>query len=156
MFIIKGVNIFPIQVEQVLMSVPEVGNNYLIILQRENNIDDMLVQVEVNDRSFMEDMRHLQRLQKTIMHELRSELLVTPRVELVEANTLPRSDGKAVRLLDKTTPVERGETHIRKSTEPHRTQKFRPQSQSKSISTQSGSTPGHLSRTGPRPGTPVL
>jgi phenylacetate-CoA ligase len=101
MFIIKGVNIFPIQVEQVLMSVPEVGNNYLIILQRENNIDDMLVQVEVNDRSFMEDMRHLQRLQKTIMHELRSELLVTPRVELVEANTLPRSDGKAVRLLDK-------------------------------------------------------
>jgi phenylacetate-CoA ligase len=101
MFIIKGVNIFPIQVEQVLMSVPEVGNNYLIILQRENNIDDMLVQVEVNDRSFMEDMRHLQRLQKTIIHELRSELLVTPRVELVEANTLPRSDGKAVRLLDK-------------------------------------------------------
>jgi len=101
MFIIKGVNIFPVQVEQVLMSVPEVGNNYLIILQRENNIDDMLVQVEVNDRSFMEDMRHLQRLQKTIMHELRSELLVTPRVELVEANTLPRSDGKAVRLLDK-------------------------------------------------------
>jgi phenylacetate-CoA ligase len=100
MFIIKGVNIFPIQVEQVLMSIPEVGNNYLIVLRRENNIDDMLVQVEVNDRSFMEDMRHLQRLQKTIVHELRSELLVTPRVELVEANTLPRSDGKAVRLLD--------------------------------------------------------
>jgi phenylacetate-CoA ligase len=100
MFIIKGVNIFPIQVEQVLMSIPEVGNNYLIVLRRENNTDDLLVQVEVNDRSFMEDMRHLQRLQKTIVHELKSELLVTPRVELVEANTLPRSDGKAVRLLD--------------------------------------------------------
>ncbi|MCK8600619.1 phenylacetate--CoA ligase [Syntrophobacteraceae bacterium DRH4] len=100
MFIIKGVNIFPIQVEQVLMNIPEVGNNYVIVLQRENNIDTMIVRVEVNEKIFIEDMRHLQRIQKKITHDLRSELLLTPQVELVEPHSLPKSEGKAVRLVD--------------------------------------------------------
>ncbi len=100
MFIIKGVNIFPIQVEQVLMNIPEVGNNYLILLHRDNNIDQMTVRVEVTDRNFVEDMRELQRIQKQITRELRGELLVTPNVELVEPHSLPRGEGKAVRLID--------------------------------------------------------
>jgi phenylacetate-CoA ligase len=100
MFIIKGVNIFPIQVEQVLMNIPEVGNNYVIVLHRENNVDHMTVRVEVTDRNFVEDMRQLQRIQKQITRELRGELLVTPLVELVEPNSLPRTEGKAVRLID--------------------------------------------------------
>lgn len=100
MFIIKGVNIFPIQVEQVLMNIPEVGNNYLILLHRDNNVDQMTVRVEVTDRNFVEDMRQLQRIQKQITHELRGELLVTPNVELVEPHSLPRGEGKAVRLID--------------------------------------------------------
>jgi phenylacetate-CoA ligase len=101
MFIIKGVNIFPVQVEQVLMAIAEVGGNYQIVLEREHDIDDMTVRVEVTDRVFLEDMRHLQRLQQKIAHELKSELLITPRVELVEPQGLPRSAGKAVRLLDR-------------------------------------------------------
>ncbi|NLI81424.1 MAG: phenylacetate--CoA ligase [Deltaproteobacteria bacterium] len=100
MFIIKGVNIFPVQVEQVLMNIAEVGNNYVIILRRENNVDEMIVKVEVTDRIFVEDMRHLQRVQKKIAHDLKGELLLTPRIELVEPNGLPRSEGKAVRLVD--------------------------------------------------------
>lgn len=100
MFIIKGVNIFPIQVEQVLMNIPEVGNNYVIILERENNIDSMTIRVEVNDKIFVEDMRQLQRIQKKIAHELRGELLITPLIELVEPHSLPKSEGKAVRLID--------------------------------------------------------
>ncbi len=100
MFIIKGVNIFPVQVEQVLMNIPEVGNNYVIVLRRENNVDNMIVRVEVTDRIFVEDMRHLQRIQKKIAHDLKGELLVTPQLELVEPNSLPRSEGKAVRLID--------------------------------------------------------
>ncbi len=100
MFIIKGVNIFPVQVEQVLMNIPEVGNNYLITLRNENNIDEMIVRVEVTDRVFVEDMRRLQKLQKKIARDLRSELLVTPLVELVEPNSLPKNEGKAVRLMD--------------------------------------------------------
>lgn len=100
MFIIKGVNIFPIQVEQVLMTIPEVGSNYRIILTRENNLDQMTVQVEVTDKVFIEDMRYLHRLREKIAKELKSELLVTPRVELVEPNGLPGGEGKAVRLID--------------------------------------------------------
>ena len=101
MFIIKGVNIFPMQVEQVLMNIPEVGNNYVIILERVHNVDDMVVRVEMTDRAFVEDMRHLQRLQKKITHDLKGELQITPRVELVEPNGLPRSEGKAMRLIDR-------------------------------------------------------
>lgn len=101
MFIIKGVNVFPIQVERVLMNIPQVGNNYVIILEREHNVDNMTVRVEVTDKIFVEDMRELQRIQKNITHELKSELLLTPRVELVEPNSLPRSEGKAVRLVDR-------------------------------------------------------
>jgi phenylacetate-CoA ligase len=100
MFIIKGVNIFPIQVEQVLMNIPEVGNNYVILLDRENDVDRMTVRVEMTDMTFVEDMRQLQRVQKKIAHELRGEILVTPEVELVEPHGLPRGDGKAVRLID--------------------------------------------------------
>ncbi len=101
MFIIKGVNIFPIQVEQVLMNIPEVGNNYVIHLERRNNIDDMIVRVEVTDKVFVEDMRHLHGLQQKITRELRGELQITPRVELVQPNALPRSEGKATRVIDR-------------------------------------------------------
>jgi len=108
MFIIKGVNIFPIQVEHVLMNIPEVGNNYVIVLRRENHIDEMLVRVEVTQELFVEDMRHLHRIQKEIVRNLKNELLVTPAVELVEPNSLPKSEGKAVRLLDERTPRKGG------------------------------------------------
>jgi phenylacetate-CoA ligase len=101
MFIIKGVNIFPMQVEQVLMNIPEIGNNYVIHLERRNNIDDMIVRVVVTDKIFVEDMRHLHRLQKKIMRGLRGELQITPRVELVEPNALRRSEGKATQLIDR-------------------------------------------------------
>jgi phenylacetate-CoA ligase len=82
------------------MNIPEVGNNYVIVLEREHNIDTMVVRVEVTDRNFVEDMRQLQRIQKKITRDLKGELLITPRVELVEPNCLPRSEGKAVRLID--------------------------------------------------------
>jgi phenylacetate-CoA ligase len=101
MFILKGVNIFPIQVEQVLMAIPEVGNNYRIVLDRQNNVDTMTVEVEVTDKIFVEDMRHLQRIRNRITKELKSELLVTPTVSLVEPHSLPKNEGKAVRLIDR-------------------------------------------------------
>jgi phenylacetate-CoA ligase len=100
MFIIKGVNVFPVQVEKVLMNIAEVGNNYVIVLTREHNIDDMVVRVEVTDSVFAEDMRELERVRKRIAHDLKSELLITPKVELVEPNSLPKSDGKAKRFID--------------------------------------------------------
>jgi phenylacetate-CoA ligase len=101
MLIIKGVNIFPVQVEQALMEIPEVGQNYLIILERVAEMDTMRVQVEIHPDIFEEDMRFLKQLQDKITHELRNELLVTPKVDLVQANTIPRSPGKAVRVEDR-------------------------------------------------------
>jgi phenylacetate-CoA ligase len=88
------------QVEQVLMNIPEVGNNYVIVLKRENNVDAMVVRVEVTESVFVEDMRELERVRKKIAHDLKSELIVTPKVELVEPNSLPKSEGKALRLID--------------------------------------------------------
>lgn len=82
------------------MTFPEVGQSYLIILENDGIGDVMRVQVEIRDEYFVEDMRVLHNLQKAITARLRDEILVTPKVELVESNSLPRSEGKAVRLKD--------------------------------------------------------
>jgi phenylacetate-CoA ligase len=100
MIIIKGVNIFPLQIDKVLMAMPEVGTQYLVELTRHNFSDQMLVKVEVQQNFFQEDLKYLKQLQKRITDALKSELLVTPRVELVEPNTLPQTEGKAQRVLD--------------------------------------------------------
>ncbi|MFP5258443.1 MAG: phenylacetate--CoA ligase family protein [Acidobacteriota bacterium] len=100
MIIIKGVNIFPMQIERVLMAMPEVGQDYQIVLERDGYIDNIRVRVEIRDEYFVEDMRQLGALQKRIAARLRDELLVTPKVELVERNSLPKTEGKAARVLD--------------------------------------------------------
>jgi len=100
LIIIKGVNIYPMQIEQVLMGLPEVGSNYLIELFREGPIDQIRVKVEVREDFFEEDMRALNALKQKIAHKLRDEILVTPKVDLVEHNTLPKSEGKAKRVVD--------------------------------------------------------
>lgn len=101
MVIIKGVNIFPLQIDKVLMAMPEVGTHYLVELTRQDYSDQMLVKVEVQQNFFQEDLKYLKQLQKRITEALKSELLVTPRVELVEPNTLPRTEGKAQRVVDR-------------------------------------------------------
>lgn len=100
MFIIKGCNVYPMQVEHVLMSFPEVGENYLIILEHVDSMDQMRIQVEVRNDYFVEDMRMLTGLQKRIASRLRDEVQVTPKVEIVQANSLPRTEGKAKRVND--------------------------------------------------------
>ncbi|HXL02218.1 MAG TPA: phenylacetate--CoA ligase, partial [Candidatus Atribacteria bacterium] len=84
MFIFRGVNIFPMQIEKVLMSNPEVGNNYRIILEREDYRDKMMVEVEIKPELFSGDLQKLARLKERIQSELHSEILVTPEVVLVE------------------------------------------------------------------------
>jgi len=101
MFIIKGVNVFPLQVETLLMSVPEVGRNYQIILENEGPMDAMTVRVEVQHEFFRGDIKGLKALQQRITAALKGELLFTPRVALVEPDSLPKSEGKAVRVVDR-------------------------------------------------------
>ncbi len=101
MFIIKGVNIFPLQIDTILMNIAAVGTNYVVVLERENFQDQMIIRVEVRPEFFRGELRQLEMLRREITEALRSELLVTPKVELVEPDTLPRSEGKAVRVIDR-------------------------------------------------------
>jgi phenylacetate-CoA ligase len=101
MFILKGVNIFPLQIDTVLMNVAEVGTNYQVVLEREDFEDRMIVKVEVRPELFTGDLRQLENLRRRLTESLKSELLVTPKVELVEPDSLPKSEGKAVRVVDR-------------------------------------------------------
>ena len=100
MFIMKGVNIYPMQIEQVLMAFPEVGQNYLIQLEKEGLKETLRVKVEVREENFVEDMRVLRALQDRISRRLHDEILITPVIDLVQANSLPVSEGKAKRVID--------------------------------------------------------
>lgn len=100
MFILKGVNIYPMQIEEVLMRHKEVGQNYLIQLEQDGLRETLKVKVEISEDAFVEDMRVLRSLQDRIVRGLRDEILITPVVELVQANTLPTNEGKAKRVLD--------------------------------------------------------
>ncbi len=99
MIILKGVNIFPIQIEQVLMQFKELATDYLITLETLESNDEMTVEVELN-QMFTDDYGRLQALMKDVTRRLKDEILVTPRVRLVPKGTLPKSDGKAVRVKD--------------------------------------------------------
>ena len=100
MLIIKGVNIYPMQIERVLMSMPEAGENYLIELYKEGPVDQMRVKVEIREEYFRDDMRALHALRDKIAAALRDEILITPKVELVEYNSIPHGEGKAKRVVD--------------------------------------------------------
>ena len=100
MMILKGVNIFPIQIEKKLMEIPGIGTNFVIILDREGYNDSMTVKVEVQKEFFGGDLQQLEVLRRRIVEELRSDILITPRVDLVEPDSLPTSEGKAKRVID--------------------------------------------------------
>ena len=98
MMILKGVNIFPIQIENILMQFKELGNDYLITLTNLEANDEMTVEVELND--FTDDYGFLQKLTKEITRQLKDEILITPRVKLLPKGSLPKQEGKAVRVKD--------------------------------------------------------
>ena len=95
MFIIKGVNIFPMQVEKILVQFPQLGSNYLITLETVNNQDEMIVEVELSDLS-TDNYIELEKIRKEITRQLKDEILVTPKLKLVKKGSLPQSEGKDV------------------------------------------------------------
>lgn len=101
MLIIRGINVFPSQVEFALMRVPEVGNQYMILVTREGAMDSMTVQVEIKPESFSDKMEDMLTLRKHIEIELKKYLNIAVRVELKGPGELPRFDGKASRVVDK-------------------------------------------------------
>jgi len=101
MFIVKGVNIFPSQIETVIMEFPEVDKNYQIIIDRKEGLDILTVQVEIKREFFKGDINELRNLQEKIKEILKEKILVTPVVELVEPGTLPTTTGKSKRVIDR-------------------------------------------------------
>ncbi|MBD3181330.1 AMP-binding protein [Candidatus Poribacteria bacterium] len=98
MLIVKGVNMFPIQVETVLMKFPEIGRNYQIRLETKGHMDEIYVEVEVLYPA--DDMREYEGLKNRIAAALHSEILVTPKIILHQPGAIPRAEGKAVRVVD--------------------------------------------------------
>ena len=102
MMVLRGVNIFPIQIEKILMQFKELASNYLITLTTDDNNDNMTVEVELEEL-FTDDYQRLIQLQKDVKRALKDEILLTPHVKLVPKGSLPTSEGKAVRVVDKRT-----------------------------------------------------
>ncbi len=100
MLIINGVNVFPSQIEEVIMAMPEVGNNYLIVVEKDGSMDRLTVKVEVGQAVFTDDARPLNALKEKIRKTLQVSITVNPKVELHQSGTLPVSEGKAKRVND--------------------------------------------------------
>ena len=100
MIIVRGINVFPSQVESVLMKIPEIGDNYMIIVDRKGPLDVMTVKVEVTESAFSDKIADLMSLSKAVSQQLKGVLNIMADVELVEPGTIPRSEGKAQRVID--------------------------------------------------------
>jgi phenylacetate-CoA ligase len=101
MLIIRGVNVFPSQIESVLMATGETEPHYLIIVDRVDNLDSIEVQIEVSDKLFSDEVRKLEDLRNKIVSDIYTVLGINVKVRLVEPHTIERSEGKAKRVIDK-------------------------------------------------------
>jgi len=101
MLIIRGVNVFPSQIEQVLFDIEGVEPHYQLVIQRQGQLDALEIQVEMNENLFSDEIKNLEKIEQKIAHELYSTLSIHARVRLVEQKSIPRSEGKAIRVIDK-------------------------------------------------------
>ncbi|MDP8233715.1 MAG: phenylacetate--CoA ligase [Candidatus Saelkia tenebricola] len=100
MLIVNGVNMFPSQIEEVVMQIPEVGTNYQIQLEKDGALDKLTVKVEIYSKMFTGDIHELDLLKAKIKEDLRASIVIHPIVELHEPGSLPVFEGKAKRVLD--------------------------------------------------------
>jgi phenylacetate-CoA ligase len=100
MLIIRGVNLFPSQIEHVLLEMGETSAHYILYVDKENNLDTLELKVELDENNLMETIRDLQMLSHKIQHALNSAIGLNVKVTLVEPKTIARSEGKAVRVID--------------------------------------------------------
>ncbi len=100
MLIIRGVNVFPSQIESVLMQIEGVEPHYQIIVDRHDNLDTLTVRVEVGEHLFSDEVKKLQDFEKRIEYDIKETLGVSARIKLVEPKTIARSEGKAARVID--------------------------------------------------------
>lgn len=101
MLIIRGVNLFPSQIEHVLLELNETSAHYMLYVDRQNNLDTLELQVEMDESRLTDTIKDLQNLSKRIQHALNSAIGLSVKVTLVEPKTIARSEGKAVRVVDR-------------------------------------------------------
>jgi phenylacetate-CoA ligase len=101
MLIIRGVNVFPSQIESVLMETPGIAPHYQLIVDREGQLDTLEVAVEVDEAAFSDEVKKMEAMAKKIERQIKDYFTVSVKVKLVEPRTIPRSEGKAVRVIDK-------------------------------------------------------
>ncbi len=101
MLIIRGVNVFPSQIESVLLEMSETSPHYQLIVERENNLDTLSIDVEINGQFWSDAIRDLENLKKRIHNNISSIIGINARINLVEPQTITRSEGKAQRVIDK-------------------------------------------------------
>jgi len=101
MLIIRGVNVFPSQIEQVILAVEGVEPHYQLVVERRDQLDELEVQVEMNERLFSDEVRNLERTERRMEELLYGSLNIHTRVKLVEPKSIARSEGKAKRIIDK-------------------------------------------------------
>ncbi|MDN7025413.1 phenylacetate--CoA ligase [Methanoculleus sp. FWC-SCC1] len=101
MLIIRGINVFPSQVEHALLEIPGIGRHFQIVVDRQGALDTMLVRVEISEEAFSDKITDLMVLKKKVENRLRSTLNVAVGVELVEPGTLPRFEGKSKKVIDR-------------------------------------------------------
>lgn len=101
MLIIRGINVFPSQIEHALLGIPDAGDHFMIEVDRKGSLDDMLVKVELSKDAFSDKIQDLMRIRSHIEKVLKNSLNVQVTVELTEPGTLPRFEGKAKRVIDR-------------------------------------------------------
>jgi phenylacetate-CoA ligase len=103
MLIIRGINVFPSQVESVLLGIAEVAPHYQIIVDRVNNLDTLEIQVEMTESFFSDEVRKIELLEKKIGKDIQNTLSIAAKITMVSPGLLPRSEGKAKRVIDHRT-----------------------------------------------------
>jgi phenylacetate-CoA ligase len=101
MLVIRGINIFPTQIEHVLVGLPEVGDHFMVYVDRVNYLDELTIEVEMKKETFSGELVDLARIQKRVTSALRDVLGIRTMVKLVEPGSLPRFEGKAKRVVDR-------------------------------------------------------
>ena len=101
MLIIRGVNVFPSQIESALLSAGQVNPHYMIYVDRFNNLDKLSVDVEMTDEMFSDKVDNIDRIQREISAHITSVININAEVRLVAPKTIPRSEGKAKRVVDR-------------------------------------------------------
>ncbi len=101
MLVVRGINVFPSQIEDVLLKIPEIGDYFQVVVDRKRHgLDEISIKVEMSDLAFTGELADLARLQKKVEDELKSVMKIRSKIELVEKGSLPRTEGKSKKIVD--------------------------------------------------------